>query len=77
MVVDLIGLVSDFLQELQKTNLIPALLASSAVLGSAGLKLYSAVKEPTDSWDSLLKSVAVGLMVAAAIGVMALVGQLI
>lgn len=75
--VDLIELVSGFLQELQQANLIPALLASSALLGAAGLKLYSVVKEPTDGWDGFLKSVAVGLMVAAVIGVVALVGQLI
>jgi hypothetical protein len=71
---DLIEFVAEALLSM---NLIPAKLVGSVALGTLGLKLYSAVKEPSDSWDEFLKYIGVGLMVAAAVGLVTIAGQLI
>ncbi|HNS02195.1 MAG TPA: hypothetical protein PKM78_07410 [Anaerolineae bacterium] len=74
MIEDLIAFVAEAALSM---NLIPVELVGSVALGTLGLKLYSAVKEPTDSWGEILKYGSIALMVAAAIGLVTIAGQLI
>ncbi len=64
-------------QELLQGEFLPKRLIVPVALGTFGLMLYSASKEPTDEWDRFLRFASICMLIAGAVWLMAIVSQLI